>query len=676
MVRVGGLASGMDIDQIVGDMMKAERIPLNKLKQKKQVIEWQRDDYRAMNSQLLNFRSELTSMKLSTKYRARTVSSTYSDRVTATASSAASTASYSIDKVTQLATSAVLKNGGGISASSTEKVNISSSLYEAKNSFGSADFNWASGSVESQTIKVADGPIKLKLDDTVSLKDIESMNVKVNGKAFQVVSVTPPEGLADNQVLAAADGTLTFKTAPASGATINVDYFADKKIESSTAAEGQTVIQLAKGSVNGLTLTVGAATLTMDPTAAGAVKELKNDAGEKVGSVDTTTGKVTLDSAMETGAAIKADYTQNYFTFSVASHTSKGLVTENFGVQGSESLNQVMSHVNSSGAGVTMFYDSFTDQVTLTRKETGDFNTSGNEIVTSGSFVNNVLKFGGQAETGGQNAIFTINGLETERSSNTFEMSGVTFTLKQTFNDGNAVSLNVSNDANQVYDNIKAFVDKYNELIDKIGKKTSEEKYKSYQPLTDEQRESLSEKQQEQWEEKAKSGLLKRDPILTGALSKMRSDFYAPVENAGVDPMMKQLTSIGIKTSANYLEGGKLEIDEAKLKKAIEENPESVENLFRGEGATSSSQGIAHRLYNSVNETMDKLKQRAGNSFSTNKQFALGRQIENVDSQIGRFETRMKQVEDRYWRQFTAMEKAIQKSNSQSAYLMQQFGGQ
>ena len=75
-MRIGGLASGMDIDSIVADLMKAERMPLDKLKQKKQVLEWQRDDYRSMNTLLLDFRSELTQMKLSSKYRARTTTST------------------------------------------------------------------------------------------------------------------------------------------------------------------------------------------------------------------------------------------------------------------------------------------------------------------------------------------------------------------------------------------------------------------------------------------------------------------------------------------------------------------------------------------------------------------------------------------------------------------------
>lgn len=122
-MRIGGLASGMDIDTMVKDLMKAERIPLDKLKQKKQVLEWQRDDYRSMNTLLLNFRSELTTMRLSSTYRARGTTSTAESKVTATASSAASLASYTI-KVDKLATAATKVNTEGISKSN-QKVDLS-----------------------------------------------------------------------------------------------------------------------------------------------------------------------------------------------------------------------------------------------------------------------------------------------------------------------------------------------------------------------------------------------------------------------------------------------------------------------------------------------------------------------------------------------------------------------
>ncbi|MFD2679321.1 flagellar cap protein FliD N-terminal domain-containing protein [Bacillus seohaeanensis] len=114
-MRIGGLASGMDIDSIVSDLMKAERIPLDKLKQEKQILEWKRDDYREINTLLLDFRSELTEMKYTRNFRARTTSSTDESKVTATASTAASQASYTINNVTQLASAATKVSSGTLS---------------------------------------------------------------------------------------------------------------------------------------------------------------------------------------------------------------------------------------------------------------------------------------------------------------------------------------------------------------------------------------------------------------------------------------------------------------------------------------------------------------------------------------------------------------------------------
>lgn len=688
-MRIGGLASGMDIDSLVGDLMKAERIPLDKLKQQKQTLEWQRDEYRSMNNLLLNFRNELGNMKFTSNYRARSVTSTNSDLVTATASSAASKASYEIKDITSLAKAAT-KVSGSLSGSMTNKIEPAQSIKSQSAKFADSSLTWSEGYVGSQTLK-GDGTIKdfkLTLTDgeKVNTNEAANMSVKVNGKFYTVLKQTDPATVpGENQVMIDADGNLLFKDAIAKDATIKVDYVLDSKIETKKLTESTGEWKLGNTDLSYLELdvSIGAETKKYTPvaTAEAGVYSLEN-AGVKIGTINYKTGTVTFEPSLETGTEIKVSYKQEYTAFNLTTQTSKGEVKENFLIKATESLNQVINKVNSSGAGITMFYDSYADKVSLTRTETGDFLNGGtlsedpagkiNQIATSGDFTSKFLQLG-TASVNGENAVFTINGMETRRSSNTFEMTGVTFILKKTTGTGETAALSVNNDTNKVFDNIKAFVDKYNELVDKIQKKTNEQYYRDYKPLTDEQREVLSDKQQEQWEEKAKSGLLKRDPILTQVLGSMRSDFYAPVENANVDSLFKQLASIGITTTAVYQDGGKLEIKDDVLKKAIEDNPETVENFFRGTGNTKAEQGVIQRLYDTVTGSMEKLRERAGSTNSTNKQFTLGRQLDNVYSQIDRFENRLTQVEDRYWRQFTAMEKAIQRSNEQAMYLMQQF---
>jgi len=691
-MRISGLASGMDIDSIVSDMMKVKRMPLDKLKQQKQTMEWQRDDYREMNTLLLNFRSELTQMKLSSKYRTRTTTTTDDSKVTATATSAAALSSYSIQSVSQLATAATKVNYGSISKAGS-KVDTSAGLYSIKDQFhlnSDTNFGWKQGSVESKTFTVTDANnvsiglqgVTIKTLETDPSK-LEPVNVKVDGISYKVVSTNAE--LKAGEVFVKSDGTLEFSDgAIKAGSTIKVDYVANQKTDTLKFSDPTNNFSLTKGSLKDISsFNVNGSVYYISKTSGSEwdifASESDRDANtNSIGKINPATGQITGFS-LTANSTVEVTYTQNYFDFNIKTYSSEGNeVSENFFIQGSESLNNVINKVNSANVGVSMFHDSFTDKVTLTRTETGDFNKGGPEIITTGSFINEVLRFSHGTETGGTNAIFTINGLQTERNSNTFAINGVTFTLKQTFNETGSstatpVTIAINNDNNTIFENIKGFIDKYNELIGKIQEKTQQERYKGYTPLTDEQREQLSDKQQEQWEEKAKSGLLRRDQTLTSLLSSMRMDFYGKVESEKINPVYSQLASIGIKTTANYLEGGKLEINEAQLKKAIEEDPESIEALFNASGTTNGQKGIAQRLYDTVGRTMDVLYEKAGKSYSTNNQFTIGKQLNNINDQIDSLEDRLTAIEDRYYRQFTAMEKAIQNANQQSAYITQNF---
>jgi len=696
-MRISGLASGMDIDSIVSDMMKVKRMPLDKLKQQKQTMEWQRDDYREMNTLLLNFRSELTQMKLSSKYRTRTTTTTDDSKVTATATSAAALSSYSISSVKQLASAETIVNTGKIYTNSS--FDATKSMYSQKDTAINIDStSWDTGGVSSKNLPAKKGEKSVQFGDmsNIDTNTIINWSVKVNGIGYKVITGTPTN---DNEVQIQNNGTITFNKSFAEDSDVKIDYIAKSRTDSISISTDTSTAILNKGAiqnVNNITLKVTTNGVTTETSYT--MENVNNDhiidimkGTNLVGTLNKNTGELTFANNMErpakdskTTMSLEVTYNHLYSNFSIGTHTSTGVKHDNYLVSASDSLNSIINQVNSSSVGVNMFYDSASGQMTMTRNETGDFNTAGKEISFSGKFINGVLKFNDTDENtvkvAGKNAEFTINGLETNRSSNTFAINGVTFTLKQTFSDtvgspdyATPVTIAINNDNNTIFENIKGFIDKYNELIGKIQEKTQQERYKGYTPLTDEQREQLSDKQQEQWEEKAKSGLLRRDQTLTSLLSSMRMDFYGKVESEKINPVYSQLASIGIKTTANYLEGGKLEINEAQLKKAIEEDPESIEALFNASGTTNGQKGIAQRLYDTVGRTMDVLYEKAGKSYSTNNQFTIGKQLNNINDQIDSLEDRLTAIEDRYYRQFTAMEKAIQNANQQSAYITQNF---
>lgn len=687
-MRIGGLATGMDIDSIVRDLMKVERMPLDKLTQKKQILEWQQNDYRDMNALLLSLREEAFTMRLSTSYRTKSVTTSDESKVIASATPSASNTSFSFSKVERLATSATKVNAGKISKDPANQINPDKSLWEIRNSFRSSDginngdFDWQQGAIIQETITVSEAKATFNLKETnLKTGSASDMVIKVDGENYEIVTTGTQADLSANQVLVdLANGTLTFKDNLSINSSISTTYYKDNQNDSIEILEDGNVFHLSKGSVNKDSLSV-----TVDGTTYDVVTNVNQSTlSDTQVLLDEKTGKLTFKNDLTKDSVIEATYNQNYFTFDMTTYDTDGnKVNEKFVIEGANSLNQVIGTINESNVGVSAFYDEATDQISLTREETGNFTSDFDEIQTSGNFLNVVLRFQDDlgndvSESGGEDALFTLNGLTTTRHSNSFSINGVNFTLKDTFDDSvtgqSSVKINVATDTDKVYENIKKFIDKYNEVIGKINAKTEEKRYRDYKPLSDAEKEDMEEKQIELWEEKAKSGLLRSDSILTGVLSNMRLDFYQKVDNPDILPDYNQLAEIGITTTPNYLEGGKLIINESKLKKALEDSSGSVENLFTSTGNTESQKGIIHRLYKTIDDTIDRINEKAGKASWTREQYTMGESLDRLDYDIERYEDRLVQIEDRYWSQFTEMEKAIQKFNSQSMYLMQQFG--
>ncbi|WP_258921836.1 flagellar filament capping protein FliD [Heyndrickxia coagulans] len=686
--RITGLASGMDIDSIVEKMMTAAKQPLIKLQQQKQILEWQEDDYRTLNQKYYDFRTTLSDMKLTSKYRARTTTSSNESYVTATAANNASLGSTTIQSVTQLATAATRVAAAPISTDSSNKVDLNQSLWKQSGNF-SGSIEWSQGGVISDTITAkgdSTDPTSVTFDLKGTLNSNMPMNVKMNGKTYEVVT-DPSVTLSDNQVLlttAGGQATLKFNSNISAGTSISVEYVVDKATKSATVSSDTKSIQLDFGDIitDSFTMTVGNNNVSLSQGTDGNMNLFIGST--QIGTLNPETGKIDFNSdfgSIYSGSAIQISYQQNYTSFNLKTYTSSGLVNGNFYIGVDKTLNDVISKVNNSNLGLTMYYDEYKDMFTLTRKETGNFNSSssvdnGNEIIISSDtdtydFLRDTLKFSGSTEYGGTNAVFNINGLDTERTSNTFTISGVTYTLKSEFD--SPVTISVSNDVDTIYNNIKNFVDQYNSLIDAVQSKLDEERYSDYAPLTDDQRKELTDTQQDQWDKKARSGLLRNDMTLKSSLSNMRSLIYSKVNNANISSEYNQLSSIGITTTSDWLKGGKLEINEDKLKAAIQNDPDSVELLFRATGSTTSEKGIVQRLYDSVNNTYNTIVDKAGKSTYVNTQFTIGKNINDLTDKIRDMNDKLGKLEDRYYAQFTAMEQAIQKYNSQYTYLSSFF---
>lgn len=328
----------------------------------------------------------------------------------------------------------------------------------------------------------------------------------------------------------------------------------------------------------------------------------------------------------------------------------------------------------SQKTGLRAFFDSHTGQIGFTAKESGEMKVEISGIDEMGD-LSSILEIGDF--DGGQNAKFTYNGLTTERSSNTFEIDGIEITLKEANNKD--ITFNSATDTEKVFENVVKFIDEYNTLIEDLNKQIREQKYRSFPPLSAEQKKEMTEKEIELWEEKAKSGTLRNDSEISSMLTQMRTALTGSIKLPGMGENESiSLKDIGITGSKNYLDHGKLIIDEDKLKKAISEDPNKIHQLFSydaGDNAKKTEHGFARQLRTIVDATQKTIQKRAGKVGDVNDTFTLGKNLDDMNKQIERFEERLKMTEDRLWRQFTAMERAIQRANAQSASLMNAFGG-
>ncbi len=281
----------------------------------------------------------------------------------------------------------------------------------------------------------------------------------------------------------------------------------------------------------------------------------------------------------------------------------------------------------------------------------------------------------------------TINGTQITVSSNKFTYQGVSFNLKEKIPANSNISVQVRSDTQGVFDSVKTFVDKYNELITDLNGRLTEKRYRDYPPLLDEQKKDMKENDIKLWDEKAKSGLLTSDSTIRSFLTEMRNSLISTVQNPAVSTSINSLKDIGINFSSNYRDNGKLVLDEVKLKGVLQTNLEDVKKLFTTkETATGSAttatdndlhekSGFGWRIYDRLNLTISQLGSLAGSPNSTvDTTSFMAKQIKSQDTNIVREQEKISAYEQRLWKQFGAMEKALQQLNSQGSWLSQQFG--
>lgn len=384
----------------------------------------------------------------------------------------------------------------------------------------------------------------------------------------------------------------------------------------------------------------------------------------------------------------KVEFTINGQTFKY----DFGSKEDSDGYKGGKDLTikQVFSDI-SSKAGVNISYNSISRSFSIESKSTGkEVSLEGSDV--NGKFLTSL--FGTNTlEAKGESAVVEFSDSEGNKntfefSSNNFTLSGINFDIKSMPTE--PIKVSVVSDTDKTVELVKGFVEDFNNIMDDLNTKTKERKNSKYKPLTEAQKDEMTEKEIELWEKKAKEGILGNESEIESFMYQLRSAVFTPIEGIAVN-----LKDIGFDTSNDYREGGKIKFDEEKFRKALANDPQMISDIFTKTSdsgyenydpnltseqrkAKNADQGIFRRINDVLNDFVRTTRNSDGkkgifieiagiSGDSTLNENVISRAMEEYDKRIDTLNDLITRREERYYKQFTRMETALSKLQSQSS---------
>ncbi|MEN6414825.1 MAG: flagellar filament capping protein FliD [Veillonellales bacterium] len=558
-----------------------------------------------------------------------------------------------------------LSPSGLISMAKGEKLSSTATLSAAAGSSIASQFYQGMASADIS-------PISITIGNGVNSKTI---NVNANGTLDDFINQINDSGLNVTAGYDSAKGAFTL-TNNNTGDNSTISF-------AGSNAAGMNFL------VNQLKMPAQVGTLSIDGSDQGAkdlLTKLNMPATFNSGKATTSTCSVTIP--LDPTQTLKSQFSEfatnsGSFVLNMANGSSTGSVTID---PTTDTLNTLLSKINNAGVSATATYDSSTGKVTLKTTNGGSLSFSGSDARGT-SFLANTLKL----HQAGKDAAFNLDGMDLTESSNNFTIAGVTYNLNGvspatsiTDPTPQKVAISVSNDVEAEVTAVKNLVDAYNKILTNLNSKLDETRYTDYAPLTDDQKASMKDSEITAWNTKAQSGMLHRDSTISSLVDSMRNAFIGSI--SGLTGKYTNAAAIGLTTS-NYMEEGKLHLDETKLRNALTDDPTILDKLFATAGTSTvgadgkvvtstPTQGIAGRIYDAITTTMDKLYQKAGSTAiaSSDVSSTLAKQLTDYTKRIKDVTTRDNDMEDTYYKRFNAMEAALAQLNQQNSTLASMLG--
>lgn len=293
------------------------------------------------------------------------------------------------------------------------------------------------------------------------------------------------------------------------------------------------------------------------------------------------------------------------------------------------------------------------------------------------------------AKIDGRDAVIALNGVKYTNTTNDFAINGLNISVNgvtddvadpdstdlSSLNDSTAISINTTTDSQGIYDTVKDFLTEYNNIINEITKLYNADSAGSYEPLTDDEKDKMSDTEIEKWETKIKDSLLRRDSSLSSVMNTMMISMSQPIE---INGKSYSLSSFGIQTlgylntaeneqNAYHIDGDEDDENTSgnqdKLMAAITSDPDTVIEFMKQ---------LSTNLYKSIDDQMQSNDLRSRYKIYNDKE--MDKQYRNLTKTIKEWESKVSDKEDYYYKQFSNMETALAKLQSQTSSISSMLG--
>lgn len=328
------------------------------------------------------------------------------------------------------------------------------------------------------------------------------------------------------------------------------------------------------------------------------------------------------------------------------------------------------------GAGLSANFDESNNRIFISALQGGkDSDFSITAADDSGTSLLNNLGISNGNKIEGQNALIKLNGVEFEGSSNTFSINGLSITAQAITAEDSPITITTNTDSQGLYDKIKDFLTEYNSVINEMTSLYNAPSAGSYEPLTDKEKDAMSDTEVEKWEKKIKDSLLRNDSSLNSITSIMKNSMQ---KSYTIDGKSYSLSSFGIHTlgimgaaeneqNAFHIDGDEDDDKTAgntdKLMKAITDDPDTVIDFMKQ---------LTSNLYTNIDKKMKSTTMNSAYKVYNDKQ--LDKEYNNYSKLISEWEDRLAEKEDYYYKKFSNMEQALAKLQSSSSSFTNMFG--